>query len=81
MKMYIYNSEIGRFEIRQTGHKRYDLWIKEEMLGSYESAERAAEDVANFETDYVEWDKFKNELENVPSDLSQWAEIKEESPE
>lgn len=80
MKMYIYNSEIGRFEIRQIEHKRYDLWINEEMLGSYVSAERAAEDVANFDTDYVEWDKLKNELENVPSDLSQWAEIKEESP-
>jgi hypothetical protein len=81
MKMYIYNSEIGRFEIRQIGHMRYDLWINEEMLGSYESAERAAEDVANFETDYLRWDTFKNELENVPSDLSQWVEVKEESPQ
>ncbi len=79
--MYIYNSEIGRFEIRQTGHKRYDLWINEEMLGSYESAERAAEDVANFQTDHPQWDTFKNELENVPSDLNEWTEIKEESPE
>ncbi|KYJ85860.1 hypothetical protein [Sulfurovum riftiae] len=81
MKLYIYNSEIGRFEIRQSDHRKYDLWINEEMLGPYESAERAAEDVANFETDYVAWDKFKNELENVPSDLSKWTEIKEESPE
>ena len=81
MKMYIYNSEIGRFEIRQIGHMRYDLWINEEMLGSYESAERAAEDVANFETDYLRWDTFKNELENVPSDLNQWVEVKEELPQ
>jgi len=59
---------------------RYDLWINEEMLGSYESAERAAEDVANFETDYLQWDTFKNTLENVPSDLGQWVEVKEELP-
>jgi len=81
MKLYIYNSEIGRFEIRQTGHKRYNLWINEEMLGTYESAELAAEDVADFETDYPRWDTFKNELENVPADLSQWVEVKEESPQ
>lgn len=81
MKMYIYNSDVGRFEIRQIGHKRYDLWIKEEMIGTYESAEHAAEDVANFNTDYVEWDRFRNELENFPATLSEWAEIKEENPE
>ena len=81
MKMYIYNSDVGRFEIRQIGHKRYDLWIEEEMLGSYDSAERAAKDVADFNTDYVEWDRFKNELENFPSDLSKWAQVKEASPE
>jgi len=81
MKMYIYNSDVGRFEIRQIGHKRYDLWIEEEMLGSYDSAERAAKDVADFNTDYVEWDRFKNELESFPSDLSKWAQVKEASPE
>jgi hypothetical protein len=51
------------------------------MLGSYESAERAAEDVTTFQTDHPQWDTFKNELENVPSDLSRWTEIKEELPE
>jgi len=81
MKMYVYNSDVGRFEIRQIGHKRYELWINEEMLGSYDSAERAAQDVANFNTDYVEWDRFKNELENFPTSLGKWAEIKEERPE
>jgi hypothetical protein len=81
MIMYIYNSDVGRFEIRKIGHKRYELWINEEMLGSYDSAERAAQDVANFNTDYVEWDRFKNECENFPTNLGQWAEIKEERPE
>ena len=80
MQTYIYNSDVGTFEIRQIGHKRYELWIEEELLGSYESAEMAARDVANFNTDYTEWDRFKNELENYPSSLSEWAEVKEESP-
>jgi len=80
MKDYIYNSEIGTFEIRQTDKYRYELSIKDELLGKYESAELAAEDVANFDTDYVEWDKLKNELENVPAKLSAWDAVKEEKP-
>ncbi len=78
MNMYIYNSDVGRFEIRWIGHKRYELWIKEELLGSYDSAENAAEDVANFNTDYIEWDRFRNKLETFPTSLNEWAEIKEE---
>ncbi|MEA3419012.1 MAG: hypothetical protein U9Q90_06390 [Campylobacterota bacterium] len=80
MHTYSYNSDVGTFEIRQIGHKRYELWIEEELLGSYESAELAARDVADFNTDYTEWDRFKNELENFPSDLSEWTEAKEASP-
>lgn len=80
MKNYIYNADIGTFNIRQTDHLRYQLWINEELLGEYESAELAAADVANFDTDYVEWDKLENELENVPTDLSQWTALTEETP-
>ncbi len=81
MRTYTYNSDIGTFEIKPLGHERYELWLDEELLGSYESAEFAAQDVANFNTDYPEWDRFKNELQNFPSDLSQWTEVKEELPE
>ncbi len=80
MKRYIYNADIGTFEIRQTGHLRYQLWIEEELLGEYQSAELAAADVAEFDTDYMEWDKLKNELENVPTSLNQWAIVTEEIP-
>ncbi len=81
MQTYIYNSEIGTFEIRQTGHKRYELWIEYELIGSYDNAVFAADDVANFDTDYIEWDKFENELQDFPSDLSKWAKVKEEAPQ
>ena len=80
MHAYRYNSPIGSFTIKQAGHLRYELWIEEEMLGEYDSPETAATDVANFDTDYVEWDRFKNELEDFPKDLSEWTEVKEESP-
>jgi hypothetical protein len=80
MHAYRYNSPIGIFEIRQVGHLRYELWIEEERLGEYESAETAATDVATFDTDYVAWDRFENELENFPASLDEWTEVKEESP-
>lgn len=80
MKNYIYNSNIGTFEIVHKGHLRYQLWIGEELLGEYESAEAAATDVADFNTDYVEWDRFKNELENFPRSLAEWTSVSEETP-
>ena len=80
MKNYLYNADIGTFEIRQVSHELYQLWIEEEMLGEYASAEEAAADVAAFETDYPEWDKLENEVENVPAALSEWARVTEETP-
>ena len=80
MKYYIYNADIGTFEIRKVDHFRYQLFINEEMLGEYESAELAAEDIAAFNTDFVEWDNLENELENVPATLSQWTVIRGDIP-
>ncbi|MCO4845499.1 MAG: hypothetical protein KC427_05715 [Sulfurovum sp.] len=80
MKRYIYNSDIGTFEIRQTSHLRYQLWIEEELLGEYANADLAAADVAGFDIGYVEWDKLENELENVPDNLSKWSIVTEEEP-
>lgn len=80
MKKYIYNADIGTFAIRQIGHFLYQLWIEEELLGEYESAELAAADVSRFNTDYVQWDKLENELTNIPANLSEWTAIAEETP-
>ena len=80
MYTYTYNSNIGTFEIKQIGHDRYELWIEYELIGSYESAESAAEDVSSFNTGYNEWDKFHNELHDFPSIISGWAQVKEASP-
>jgi len=80
MKTYIYNADIGTFSIRQISHLLYQLWIEEELLGEYANPELAATDVAQFNTDYVEWDKLENTLENVPVDLSEWTLAAEETP-
>ncbi|MBN2721918.1 MAG: hypothetical protein JXQ77_03780 [Campylobacterales bacterium] len=81
MHIYTYNADIGTFEIRQTGHKRYELWIDDEILGTYENAEFAAEDVARFNTGYTEWDRWENELENYPANLSEWSKVGDEFQE
>ena len=80
MKNYIYNTNIGTFEIRQKGHLLFQLWIEEELLGEYANAELAADDVAGFDTNHIEWDKLENELENIPANLSQWITVTEEVP-
>ena len=81
MKAYTCNTDIGVFEIKQISHERYELWIEYELIGSYECAEFAAEDVATHNTGNLEWDKFENEAHNCPKDLGEWAEIKNEFPQ
>jgi hypothetical protein len=80
MKQYLYNTDIGTFEIRRVGPRLYELWINDEKLGDYESPEMAAQDVATFNTDYVEWDMLENELEHVPHGLDDWTPVKRDEP-
>jgi len=81
MNNYLYNADIGTFEIIKTGHERFRLWLGEELLGEYASAEEAAADVASFDTGYPEWDQLENEIENVPATLDDWTPVAEETPE
>ncbi|MDX1295077.1 MAG: hypothetical protein R3302_02350 [Sulfurimonadaceae bacterium] len=81
MRIYEYNADVGIFEIRQTEHARYELWIEDEQLGAYESPESAALDVAAFNTGYNEWDKFENDERNYPRNLGEWSKVEEESPQ
>ncbi len=81
MKDYIYNADVGTFEIRQVEHELYQLWLGDEMLGEYATAEMAADDVANLNTGIPEWDALEPGDETVPTSLDDWAEVKEEIPE
>lgn len=78
--IYLYNSKIGTFEIREEQYGRYELWIDDEKLDIYTNPELAADDVANFDTGYNEWDKFENEFIEHPKNLDDWKRVKEESP-
>lgn len=80
MKNYLYNTDIGTFEIRFASHERYRLWLGEEMLGEYENPELAAADVAGFDTGYPQWDQLENDVENVPNTLEAWTPVTEETP-
>lgn len=80
MRNYEYNADIGTFVIREIQHQRYELWIEDEQLGSYESPESAAMDVATFSTGFSEWDQLENEERHFPANLGQWSEIREETP-
>lgn len=79
MKYYTYNADIGTFSIRKVEDHRYQLWINEEMLGEYDSPELAAADVANFNTDYVEWDELEDRA-NAPHSIREWSIVTEEKP-
>lgn len=79
MRTYQFNTDIGTFEIREAEHQLYELWIEDEKLGSYQSPEFAAMDVAAFDTGYIEWDRFENEKSNVPANLSEWSHITDET--
>lgn len=80
MSIHAYNTDIGTFEIREVAHRLYELWIEDEQIGTYESPEMAAADVADFNTGYVEWDRFENEERNVPAHLGEWSLVTEEIP-
>lgn len=81
MQNYLFNADIGTFEIRQVEHELYQLWLNDEMLGEYASPEKAAEDVAGFDSGNPEWDKLENEWENVPHSLADWTPVTEETSE
>jgi len=68
--MYIYRSPVGTFSIKYHNGK-YQLWIKDMHLGSYNSAVSAADDVYTHTTGYYEWD-CRPDLISDPSDLSEW---------
>ncbi|CAG5016276.1 hypothetical protein DYBT9275_05518 [Dyadobacter sp. CECT 9275] len=55
--IYYFKSKYGLFSIRpQPGADRVQLFLNEEILGSYVNAASAAEDVYIQETGYFEWD-------------------------
>ncbi len=80
MHTYIFNTDLGTFEITNAHpsnhhHRMYELWLGDEKLGEYATAEEAALDVAAYNTGYVEWDMLESDALKAPETLEGWREV------
>ena len=73
MKIYQYRSPIGCFLIKQKTNGYWDLWLKDELLGSYKSATAAADDVYTQTTGDYNWDSLNDT--NIPTDIHEWEVV------
>ncbi len=76
MHIYIYNTDLGTFEI--TNHKHhnyYDLLLNDEKLGEYATAQDAADDVREFNTNCIQWDQLESSSTSAPNSLEEWQEV------
>ena len=70
--MYMYNSPIGRLVIKRLPDGKYGLFYADELWGRWSSPQAAADDVYTHTTGCYDWDKLDCQVEDVPSDLSEW---------
>lgn len=69
--MYIYRSPIGIFSIRILNN-RYALCFANNVLGYYNSAVAAADDVYTHTTGLYKWDILDCQIHDVPTDIYEW---------
>lgn len=86
MHTYIFNTDLGTFEITNAHvnnhhHRTYELWLDDEKIGEYARAGDAAEDVASFNTGYIEWDTLESEGMHVPETIEGWTEVRRDENE
>ncbi len=68
--MYVFKSSIGLFWIKQVP-SGWHLGIDNEILGTYQSAVAAADDVYVHVTGCYDWDKLDG-IEDAPTDIYEW---------
>ena len=81
MHTYIYNTDLGTFEITNANsnnhhHRTYELWLENEKLGEYATAQDAAKDVTDFNTGYVKWDNLESDGIQAPENIETWTEVR-----
>lgn len=74
MLMYLYRSPIGVFTIRYI-NGRFTLCFSNDVLGHYNSAVAAADDVYTHTTSLYEWDDLDGQVDDVPTDIYEWEQI------
>jgi hypothetical protein len=73
MKIYPYRSPIGHFFIKSQADGRWGIWLKDDLLGSYNSAIAAADDVYTQVTGDYDWDTLDSV--DIPTDISEWEVV------
>jgi hypothetical protein len=73
MSNYTYETPVGTFSIRPIAKKTYGLLINDNLLGSYLSADEAADDVYRHNSGWSKWDDLHGSVQKAPVDLSGWA--------
>jgi hypothetical protein len=73
MKIYQYKSPVGSFLIKPQANSFWGLWLKDNLLGSYQSAMAAADDVYMQMTGDYDWDSLVGI--DIPTDISEWEVI------
>ena len=73
MTIYQYRSPIGRFRIQPQHHGGWGLWLKAELLGSYNSPVAAADDVFQQATGDSDWDFLEGVP--IPTDVYEWERL------
>jgi len=73
VKIYQYISPIGRFVIKPQDNGRWGLWFSDDLLGSYQSAMAAADDVYTQATGNFGWDSLDGI--DIPTDIYEWEMV------
>ena len=73
MNTYTYETPVGTFTIWPIAKKTYGLSLDEYLLGSYLSADKAADDVYRHKSGWKEWDNLKGSSLDIPFNLNGWA--------
>ncbi len=68
--MWLFKTKFGTLRIEKLPNSRYGLYLEDELLGSYHSAEAAAEIVYSCTTGHDGWDGGGPVV--APKDLTDW---------
>ena len=73
--MWVYHSPIGDLIIKRWTNGKYVLLYDNERYGFWASPQAVADEVYTHSTGCTEWDLLDCQVEDEPSDLSEWQRL------
>lgn len=73
--MWVYHSPIGDLVVKLWTNGRYALLHNGECYGFWATPQAAADEVYTHTTGCSEWDALDCQVDDVPTDLSEWEKI------